>query len=188
MNHWPPSIALSFSRSLNAGSIRPESFHGSWNRLLNYIFPPGSKFEVTPKFPAVSTRETFDTSILLLVYMDNSPVLILKINPSTDTPPPSLRRVVDTQLRDCLYDIVGESKVARLYGICAFGTKFALYSYDSDRKCLDPPINISDTNPYSVDSIPPQDWWCYDIVEEEGAQKLRDVVDDVVKMCNALVE
>jgi hypothetical protein len=32
----------------------------------------------------------------------------------------------------------------------------------------------------------PKEWWCYDIVEQAGADKFREIVGEVKKMCEGV--
>ena len=74
-------------------------FYGSWNRLLNTLFPVDTMFEVVPQFPAVTAREAADFVLLFLVYVRATPVFVVEVRPAAEFPLASKREEADSQLR-----------------------------------------------------------------------------------------
>jgi len=67
-----------------------------------------------------------------------------------------------------------------LHGVSTFGTKIALYKYHQATNVLEPRRITHGTETLTVTA--PREWWSCDILEDEGARKLRDV-EDVKAMC-----
>ena len=143
-------------------------FYGSWNRLLNTLFPPDTIFEVVPQFPAVTAREAVDFVILL-------------VKPPADFRFISKRQEADLQLRKRFLDISPDMKVPVLHGVSAFGTKIAFYTYDCQTGRLEPGSIATDL--HTLIDTAPKEWWQYDILEQEGADKFREIVAAVKQMC-----
>jgi hypothetical protein len=79
-------------------------------------------FEVVPQFPAVTAREAVNFVILLLIYVNSTPVFVIEVKPATDFRFIS-KRQADLQLRKRFLDISPDMKIPVLHGVSAFGTK-----------------------------------------------------------------
>ncbi|TBU52058.1 hypothetical protein BD310DRAFT_791557, partial [Dichomitus squalens] len=53
---------------------------GSWNRLLNTLFPVDTMFEVAPQLPAVTACKRVNF-VVLLIHVRATPVLIVEVKP-----------------------------------------------------------------------------------------------------------
>jgi hypothetical protein len=183
---WPEIIIRSFfvagaaSATFGKGG---KPFYGPWNRLLNTLFPPNTAFEVVPQyFPATTGRDAVDCVVLLLIYLDSSPVFIVEVKDPNDFRFASKREEADLQMRQRVRDCADMLCIPVLHGVSAFGTKIAFYKYHQATRRLQPRRIIPD--PDVVTDTAPSEWWSYDILEEEGANRFRDVVDEVKAMCN----
>ena len=144
-------------------------FYGSWNRLLNTLFPVDTMFEVVPQFPAVTAHEAVDFVLLLLVYVRVTPVFVVEVRPPADFPLASKREEADNQLRRLFRDLAPDLKIRVLQGVSAFGTKVAFYTYRQDNHRLEPERIVPD--PSLLTDTDLKEWWGYDVLEEEGATK-----------------
>ncbi len=162
-----------------AGYEKP--FYGSWNRLLNTLFPPNTLFEVVPQVSAVTAHEAVDFVVFLFIYINTTPVFVVEVRPPGDFSFSSKRQEADRQLRQRFLDISPDMEIPVLHGVSAFGTKIAFYHYDNESRRLKPASIASD--PYVLMDPAPKKWWHYDILEQEGADKFREVVNEVKKMC-----
>ena len=162
-----------------------KSFYGPWNRLLNTMFPVDSKFEVVPESPPVTLHEVVDFLILLIIYVEGTPVFVVEVKPPADFRFPSKRQEANQQLRRRLVDNSVDTEIPVLHGISAFGTKIAFYNYDLATKVTEPRKITPD--PELVTDATPEEWWAFDILEEEGAKKFQDVVENVKEMCSPLL-
>ena len=161
-----------------------KSFYGPWNRLLNTMFPVDSKFEVVPESPPVTLHEVVDF-LILFIYVEGTPVFVVEVKPPADVCFPSTRREADQQLRRRLVDNSVDTKIPVLHGISAFGTKIAFYKFDLATKVMEPRQITPD--PELVTDAAPEEWWAFDILEEEGVKKFQDVVENVKEMCSPLL-
>ncbi|KAI0327010.1 hypothetical protein GY45DRAFT_1328132 [Cubamyces sp. BRFM 1775] len=178
---WPEIVMRSFFIAGSTSATSEKPFYGSWNRLLNTLFPPDTIFEVVPQFPPVTSRESIDFVVLLLIYVEATPVFVVMIKPPADFRFISKRQEADDQLRRRLVDIGPDMKIPVLYGVSAFGSKIAFYKYDKAAKRIEP--RSITPEPGMVADTAPREWWAYDILEEEGAKKFREVVEEVKEMC-----
>ena len=110
---------------------------------------------------------------------------MVEVKPPADVCFPSTRREADQQLRRRLVDNSVDTKIPVLHGISAFGTKIAFYNYDLATKVTEPRKITPD--PELVTDAAPEEWWAFDILEEEGAKKFQDVVENVKEMCSPLL-
>lgn len=178
---WPEIIMRSFFTAGASNATSEKPFYGSWNRLLNTLFPPDTLFEVVPQFPPVTAHEAFDFVVLLFIYVNTTPVFVVEVKPPADFRFSSKRQAADLQLRQCFLDISFDIKIPILHGVSAFGTKMVFYQYDRATQLLDPASIVRDH--HVLNDTAPREWWCYDIVEQEGADKFREIVGNVKKMC-----
>ena len=84
---------------------------GSWNWLLNTLFPPDTIFEVVPQFPAVTVREAVDFVILLLIYVNSTHVFVVEVKPPSDFRFILKRQEADLQLQKRFLDISPDMKI-----------------------------------------------------------------------------
>ncbi|KZT03430.1 uncharacterized protein LAESUDRAFT_729235 [Laetiporus sulphureus 93-53] len=179
---WPKIIMHSFSVAGASSTTSKKLFNGSWNRLLNVIFPPWSTFEIVPQFPAVTACEAVDFAVLFVVYMQATPVFVVEVKPLADFPLASKREEADNRLRRQFLYLATDLKIPVLHGISVFGTRMAFYKYDRDSKHMEPERIVAD--PTRLTDTAPKLWWNYDILEQEGADKLNAVRMDVKEMCS----
>lgn len=183
---WSDIIMRSFFVASASSSTSGKPFYGSWNRLLNTMFPVDTMFEVVPQYfpPTISSRDSVDFVILLLIYVDSSPVFIVEVKPPSEFARNSKRQEADSQMRQRFLDIAPELRIPVLHGVSAYGTKIAFYKYNKDANVLEPRRIAPD--PETLTDIAPWEWWCWDILEAGGAAKFRQIIDDVKRMCAEL--
>lgn len=179
---WPPLLVDSFASASNTQSGKP--IYGPWNRLLNTLFPPDTQFEVVPHYAPPSHSKDgggADFAIFLIVHIDTAPVFIIQIKQPSDFRFSSKRQEADTQMRQCFLDCVDELQIPVLHGVSVFGTKMAFYRLNKTSHVLEPRKIVPERD--RLTDIAPKDWWCWDILEDDGAEKFRAVADDVKIMC-----
>lgn len=177
---WSEIIMRSF---FIAGASSEKPFYGPWNRLLNTMFPPDTIFEVVPQYfpPSITSRDAADFVILLLIYVNTYPVFIVAVKPPAEFRLNSKRQEADSQMRQRFLDVAAELRIPVLHGVSAYGTKLAFYKYTKDANVLEPRRITPD--PETLTDTAPQSWWGSDILEEEGAEKFRRIVENVKEMC-----
>lgn len=69
-----------------------------------------------------------------------------------------------------------------LYGLSAFGPQFCVYAYNSvTRSTLHPRDTII------IDDTAPEAQWAYNLLEETGEAKLREIVNHIKTMVEVMV-
>jgi len=87
-------------------------------------------------------------------------------------------------MRDRFRDLRHSLITPRLPGISAFGTRIAFYEYVTATHSLTPSA-IAPSPTFFGDMVP-ADRWNYDLLEANGAARMREVAQDVMAMCQAL--
>ena len=88
-------------------------------------------------------------------------------------------------MRDQFVAIIGRNLVIpKLYGISAMGTRFSVYRYNQETNMLLPP-SIARNAMYVTD-IAPADQWNYELLEDAGEKKMRELVVEVKAMCEKI--
>lgn len=112
------------------------------------------------------------------------PVFLLQNNTGPNLRVPSARDMADLQIRKRLGDLVETCPacpLTKLHAISAFGTKISFYSVDistSPRKIVSDMSSNTDTAPIGR--------WCYDVLEDEGAARLKSIVHEIHEACAQL--
>lgn len=175
---WPELIMRSFFAAGASSTTFGNPFYGSWNRLLTTLFPPDTTFEVVPQyFPPTARGWGFAGFVdFLVVYIKSSPVFAVEITHPKDFLCDSKREEADLQLRRRFHDCADNLRIPILHGVSAFGTKLAFYKYRKlEPGKITPDVDI-------LTDAAPREWWSCDILEEEGANRFRTVVDEVKAM------
>ncbi|PPQ78864.1 hypothetical protein CVT25_002432 [Psilocybe cyanescens] len=93
----------------------------------------------------------------------------------------------DQQMRDQYENIVGQNLVVpKLYAISAMGTRFSVYEYDKETNAVSPP-SIS-RHPTFMTDVAPASRWNYELLDDVGEQKMRELVLEVKRMCQDIIE
>ncbi|KAH8987458.1 hypothetical protein EDB92DRAFT_1801357, partial [Lactarius akahatsu] len=92
----------------------------------------------------------------------------------------SKRRRADDQMRDHFRDLRHSLVTPRLLGVSAFGTRITFYKYvvSNNRITIIP-------NPDTPSDAAPIERWNCDLLEDEGVNRICQVVQDVKAMCQA---
>ncbi|KIL57044.1 hypothetical protein M378DRAFT_88406 [Amanita muscaria Koide BX008] len=106
---WPEIIMRSFF--ISTTSEKP--FYGSWNRLLNTMFPPDTLFKVVPQYfpPSIGPCDEVDFVILLLIYVNTSPVFIVEVKPPAEFVRNSKRQEADSQMHQRVLDVAADLQI-----------------------------------------------------------------------------
>ena len=176
---WPELIMRSFFAAGASNATFEKPFYGSWNRLLTTLFPPDTIFGVVPQyFPPVAQER--DSVGFLVIYIESSPVFIVEIKHPNDFVYGSNREEANLQLRRRFLDCADNLRIPILHSVSAFGTKLAFCKYHKASRKLEPRQIAPDRD--ILTSTAPREWWSCGILEEEGANRFRAVVDEVKAM------
>jgi len=138
-----------------------------------------------PQFQSVALqgpRESIGIVAVLVVEVDRHPVFFMEIKPFASFPYDSKREEADEQMRRRFRDLRQILAIPILHGISAFGTRLSFYEYDSATHVLQPEQNLR-FHPSILADVAPVTRWDCDVLQKEGANRLRDVVRKVKEMC-----
>ena len=179
---WPKHVQARFdSIPVNP---RENDYYAPYNKLLYSLFPADTPFTVAPQsYPLPESRESLDFLIEYQILLDNVPVFILEIKSITKFAFVSSREEADQQIRKRLRDLVDVCPLLQLHAVSAFGTKLCFYVASSgQRRMTVTPARINADAELLVDTAPRARWDC-DILEEQGAIRFRDVIEQIKKGC-----
>lgn len=120
----------------------------------------------------------------MLILVNATPVFFVEVKPLADVSTPSKLERADLQMRQRFLDCRQDLKIDTLHGVSAFGTKLAFYQMDKATGALNSVQIQRDLQVASPTA--PRGWWGWDIVEEAGATKFKEIVADVKKMCETV--
>ncbi|KAI6118732.1 hypothetical protein EDD16DRAFT_1831821 [Pisolithus croceorrhizus] len=173
---YPPQSEASLKKSPPNPSTA--DFHGPYNKLLYTLFPADTSFTVVPQYLPES-RDSADFIDMFAVTLDNKTVFMLHLMRPKDIVFPSRREVADRQMRELVADVI-DCPLPTLHAVSAMGTKLCFYSQPQDG-LLTPRFILPDLE-LLVDVAPKARWDC-DILEDDGAQRLQAVVEEIKQGC-----
>jgi hypothetical protein len=150
-------------------------FYGAYNKLLYHLFPADTNFLVSPG--AYPRRNPSDSSVEFTIFYNEMPVLLLQVKSPESLQWPSARENADIENRRRLRDLRSLCPLPKLYAVSAFGTKLRFYAA-SENEGINPPLSPSD--PRSLADTIPLNRWNSDILEEEGANLLKQSVAEII--------
>ena len=193
---WPPTILNTFPDA----STQPSGgdYHGPYTKLLSSLFPPGSGFSIGPqRLPA---NQTLNSVLMFKVTLGGKPVLVLELQQPIGRQFSSTSEAANNQFRSPLKELAGWSWVVFdrlgeltvsflaqcplpvLHAVKAMGTSLCFHRVRNGtikpRKIRASPINVADTVPLEHRN--------YNILEDEGEQAFRRLVDKIKQECEAL--
>jgi hypothetical protein len=181
---WPEYIHQSFNSAiLSDPSGKDESvFYGPFTRLLYTLFSVEGQYEVVPQFKSTVLQGAQGiVTVLVVSEVNRHPVFFMGIKPPAAIPYDFKREEADGQMRRQFRDLRQTLVVPTLHGISAFGTHLSFYKYDSATHILQPELIQSDPA-FLVDVAPIGRWGC-DVLQQEGADRLKGIVAKVKDMC-----
>jgi len=180
---WPQWLINSFLSASQPQFATDESvFYGPYTRLLYHLFGVEGPFEISPQFQTRS--DAIDIVALFVVELNKHPVFFIEVRPPGSFTLDSRRKQADEQMRDRFRDLRHALVTPRLPGISAFGTRLAFYEYVAATNSLTPRA-IAPDDQFLTD-VAPANRWDHDVLDANGTARVRQVVQDVIAMCQAL--
>jgi len=159
-------------------------FYGPFNSLLFELFPTNEHYQIAPQFKRL--HESLDFTIQFIIRCRRVPVFFIDIRTFRSLKELSARASADRQMRDRYLEFAsGSISTPILYGLSAFGPQFSVYTYDPASTNLTP-HEIS-RDPHRLNDVAPEDQWAYNLLEEAGEAKLREIVGNVKSMVAVVV-
>lgn len=194
MAPWLPPISKRFTSVPQNPQVA--DFFGPYNKLLTALFPIDTDFTVTPYpyFPtssttsaghsvASSTPHSPSPSLIFIVYYSSLPAFILHLHSPANLRYINAREDADLALRRHVRDLRGVCPLPTLHAASVFGTKFCLYAAKSGWPIL--PERVP-PHPEMTTDTAPQSRWDADVMEDEGAIKLKEVINEIRNQCENL--
>ncbi|KAF9531424.1 hypothetical protein CPB83DRAFT_849006 [Crepidotus variabilis] len=177
---WPLPIIRQFAKI----PVNPTEadFHGVYNKLLYTLFPADSAFTVAPQFMPASP-ESAECDFYFDVMHEDRIVFIVHLRSPGDIRYVSKRELADKQIRNRIRDLLDDCPIPVLHAISAIGTQLCFFTKRINERVN--PLAIPPDNTYENDTAP-RERWNYNVLEEAGVQKLRDVVEEIKEACAAL--
>jgi hypothetical protein len=176
---WPLSILTRFATI--PANPRENDYYAPYNKLLNVLFPPDGPFTVGPQtYQIAESRESIDILVEYQVFWGDAPVFILEIRTEPKLGLVSAREEADLQIRRRLRDLIDVCPLSKLHAISAIGTRFCFYTAEAGR-AITPPRIVADDQ-LTTDTAPLGRWDC-DVLEAEGAARLKALVHEIHQAC-----
>ncbi|KAJ6490493.1 hypothetical protein DFH09DRAFT_1454106 [Mycena vulgaris] len=173
MDPWPKTVMQPFDVVHDRAPAA--DFYGPYNKLLYHLFPADTNFLVAPG--AYPPRATPDGAGEFTIFYNEHPVLLLQIHPPDALRWGSARDDADAASRRRLRDVVALCPLPKLYAVSAFGTKLRFYAAVAGEG-IDPPASPAHGGAFA-DSVP-LNRWNSDVLEEEGANLLKQSVAEII--------
>jgi hypothetical protein len=167
---------------------RDRDFYAPYNKLLSFLFPPDSRYTVAPVIYPNRDTQSFDDrySVEFQILFDSVLVFIVQIKSGGNRLySNTARRDADQQMRERLFDWTDKCPLHKLYGVCTFGTRLCFYeSVPVEGGVLITPKPITGKDPDVLLDTAPIAWWNCDVMEVDGADRLRAVVQEIRSGCD----
>lgn len=170
---WAKTILSQF-QMISKNPSRAE-FHGPYNKILYSLFPADTDFTVFPRF--VPDRDSAPLRRFgYEVQFDDRPVFLLELKRPGDLRYNLKRREADQEIRESMEALRGECPLPVLHAVSAFGTGLCFYKMHHNQPIerLDSPIPA-----HPKRAAVPQECWAIDILEKEGEERFKSVVEEI---------
>jgi hypothetical protein len=146
---------------------------GPFNTLLFELFPPSEHYQVTPQYKRVKGSQDF--TVHYIIHKRRVPIFFVEIKTYHSLANLSARGLADNQMRDRFREFAsGSIPMPMLIGISSFGTQFCVYTFTSETWTLKPALISADA--HIVNDVALQNRWAFNMLDEEGETRLREVV------------
>jgi len=190
---WPAGLLKIFEKCRQSRhELQPleNRYYGPYNKLLTYCFGPDTfEFFVAPQSPPseLSPPDYFEYIVFLVVFdVQRRPVLLAEIKDDAWAIRPELRFKADDQIRQRYDSMLYDCPLPRLWGLSLLGTSLRVYCGDVVTRDLGP---VFESRPSPGRTLPRKflgEAWNIDILSQEGFDKMKEVVGDIVSNVAAL--
>jgi hypothetical protein len=171
----PADIREIFARPRPANLSNP--YDGQYNSLLWSLFR---------EHAFISDMDWVVHAMKVLLIADNysmdgwHPIFIFLILPASQYRNSDVCIEADKNMRRLLSDADVPDDIDVLHGICVSGTRIAFYSYDREQQIISPPLSRQITRPSRVH-------FDFNLMDDDGATRLLEVVEEIKDMCREVV-
>lgn len=184
MAEWPLHVTQSFNSAAASDPAGTDSsvLYGPYTRLLYNLFSFDGPYEVLPQYQIQG--DSINVTTIFVIELQRRPVFWMEVNPSASFRFSSKRKEADSQMRKRVADMRVNLAIPVLHGVSAFGTRLCFYRYDARSQELTPHRILA--HPTLVTEFAPTDNWNCDLLQADGAQRLKQVVEEVKEMCSQI--
>ncbi|KIM42642.1 hypothetical protein M413DRAFT_444330 [Hebeloma cylindrosporum] len=179
---WYPAISYTMQRAITQ-RVEPSAFNGPYDGIIHQLFETGNYMNC-PHFLRPGVNEPFWYEVQEVVPF--SPIFFLEIRALSALDSVADREKADLQTRERMVKLVGQSPLRVLHGVSAMGPYLCFYKYDKDHPELGITPSISLVEGGASSDTTPRELWNYDVMNEEGENKLRGIAEEVKRACSAL--
>ena len=156
----------------------------AYNKLLNTVFPVNTPYTVFPQVHRHEVHTLPSARTTFTVYYKKTPVFLLDLHTYANLVSPSAREVADEHIRIHIRDLLPYCPLSTLHAVSAFGTRLAFYTVQRSEGAILPARAAS--SEFITNDRTPADWWGCDLLEEDGAIRLKEVVKKIMNQCENL--
>lgn len=179
---WSDGVVEQFE-IVDLYTTEESDFYGPFTSLLVELFPSSEHYQVSPQFKRVDG--SLDFTVQFIVRRRRIPVFFIEVKTFRSLKELSARGGADDQMRQRFREFAsGTVHTPTLYGLSAFGPQFCVYMYNFATRSIEP-SGIA-RNQDIVNDTAPEARWAYNLLEETGEAKLREIVKDIKGMAAAL--
>jgi hypothetical protein len=182
---WPEYIHKSFNSAIISDpSGHDESvFYGPFQRLLYTLFSVDGPYEIMPQIKSVTLQDGQEIDIVaaLVVQVNHHPLFFMEVNPPAAFLYDSRHAGADEQMQHRFSDLRQDLDIPILHGVSALSTQLSFYEYNSATHVLQPE-QVLWPHPSIFDNVAPITRWDCDVLQQEGANHLRKVVNQAKEM------
>ena len=154
-------------------------WYGPFNTLLFELLPPSEHYQITPQYKRAEGSQEF--TVHYIIRKRRVPIFFVALKPYGSLKNLSARALADNQMRDRFRELSsGPLPTPKLLGISSFGTQFCVYTFTTETRTLQPRFIMADVD--IINDIAPEDRWAFNLLNDEGEAKLREVVTAVKAM------
>ena len=189
-NAWPVGLLNIFEHDRANRLTFEDRYRGPYDKLLNYCFGNDFTFCVG-LYPQPEESREDDPLVIFVVFHtpSDSPVLFLEAKDDSWAQKAALRFRADCHMRDRYNFMLSECSLPRLWGISVLGTSMRAYCGDTKEFHVCPEYTQH-----------PRDWshvlpsaclkreWETDILSQEGLDKMKEIVADVLTQVDTIVK
>jgi len=154
----------------------------AYNKLLNTLFPVNTPYTVFPQVHRHEDGVNPTARTTFTVYYNNTPVFLLDLHAYPTLSRISSREAADDHMRVHLRDLMPYCPLESMQAVSVFGTRMAFYKVTTGQAIL--PARALSVGQH--EDTTPADWWDCDLMEDDGAIRLKEVVNRIRNQCENL--
>ncbi|CAA7266706.1 unnamed protein product [Cyclocybe aegerita] len=180
MSPWSSELTECFQ------SIKPDLESdftpAAYNKLLNTLFPVNTPYTVFPQVHRHEDITTPSARTTFTIYYRNTPVFILDLHTYANLARISAREAADEHIRMHIRDLLPYCPLPTLHAVSAFGTRLCFYTTTAGQAILPARAAVEEDSAHRT----PVDWWDCDLLDDDGAIRLKEVVNKIRNQCENL--